>query len=125
MRRFGVFILLLALAVGARPAASQGRTITGHVFDAVTSAPLGRAQITLKGTETGTLSKDDGSYTLAAPAGDVTLVVHLIGYKRREVTATAPEEAVNIQLERDVLQLEAVVITGQATGQERRNRLPR
>ena len=121
MWRFGAFIALLGLGVGAPPAASQGRTITGHVFDAVSSAPLGRAQITLKGTETGTLSKDDGSYALAAPVGDVTLVVHLIGYKRREMAATSDQATVNIELERDVLQLEAVVITGQATGQERRN----
>ncbi|HEV2751903.1 MAG TPA: SusC/RagA family TonB-linked outer membrane protein [Gemmatimonadales bacterium] len=121
MRRFALLLALIGLCAVPGLGAAQGRTITGHVFDAVTSAPLSRAQITLKGTETGTLSKDDGSFAVAAPVGDVTLVVHLIGYKRREVVAPAGQENVAIDLERDVLKLEAVIITGQATGQERRN----
>lgn len=121
MRRFGVLIAFLGLWAVPALAAAQGRTITGHVTDAVTSAPLGRAQLSLKGTETGTLSKDDGSFTLTLPTGDATLVAHLIGYRRREVVVPAGQTSVTIELDRDVLRLEAVVVTGQATGQERRN----
>jgi len=121
MRGFRLLIACLGLCGLPGWAAAQGRTITGHVTDAVTSAPLGRAQLSLRGTETGTLSKDDGSFTLTVPAGDVTLVAHLIGYRRREIAVPAGEQSVVIDLERDVLKLEAVVVTGQATGQERRN----
>ncbi len=121
MRRFAVLIAFACLGLLPDRAAAQGRIITGHVTDAVSSAPLGRAQLSLRGTETGTLSKDDGSFAITAPAGDVTLVVHLIGYRRREVAVAAGEQNVTVELERDVLRLEAVVVTGQATGQERRN----
>jgi len=121
MRRLAVLVGFACWCAVPGRAAAQGRIITGHVTDAVTSAPLGRAQLSLKGSETGALSKDDGSFAIPAPAGDVTLVAHLIGYRRREITVAAGQDNVPIELERDVLRLEAVVVTGQATGQERRN----
>src|SRR5690242_21248748 len=121
MRRLAVLVGFACWCVVPGRAAAQGRIITGHVTDAVTSAPLGRAQLSLKGSETGALSKDDGSFAIPVPAGDVTLVAHLIGYRRREITVAAGQDNVPIELERDVLRLEAVVVTGQATGQERRN----
>jgi len=121
MRHVSVLVAFVCLGAVPSRAVAQGRTITGHVTDAVTSAPLGRAQVSLRATETGTLTKDDGSFAITAPAGDVTLVVHLIGYRRREVAVPAGQQAVTIELERDVLKLEAVVDTGLATGQERRN----
>src|SRR5207247_4403626 len=100
MRRvIGATVGLLALCGAPEPVAAQGRVVTGHVIDAVTSAVLPRAQITVKGEQAGAISKDDGSFSIAAPTGDLTLVARLIGYKRREVPVTADRETVNIQLE--------------------------
>src|SRR5438876_12261655 len=120
MRRpLGVVAVLAFGSAGSLPA--QSRVITGHVIDAVNGAPLARAQISVRGTEPGAISKDDGSFTVTAPDGAATLVARRIGYRRREVVVPPDRASVEIALERDVLQLEAVVVTGQATGQERRN----
>src|SRR5207247_8207822 len=62
-----------------------------------------------------------GRYSIAAPAGAVTLVFRRIGYKRREVAVPADQNSADATLEQDVFNLEAVVVTGQATGIERRN----
>jgi len=68
-------------------------------------------------------TRDNGSFVLArVPDQDVTLVFRVIGYKRGELHVGAGESGpVEIGLARDPFKLEEVVVTGQATGQERRN----
>src|SRR5881397_1583459 len=56
-----------------------------------------------------------------SPAGTVTLAFRRIAFKRREVSVPADQSAADVVLEPDVFNLEAVVVTGQATGVERRN----
>ncbi len=65
--------------------------------------------------------KDDGTFTIAVPQREVVLRVGSIGFKRREYTVPASQNSVDAMLERDFFQLEAIVVTGQATGIERRN----
>jgi len=50
------------------------------------------------------------------PNGGVTLSIRSIGFKRREVSIPANENAIPVLLTRDYFQLEAIVVTGQATG---------
>src|SRR3989454_350080 len=59
--------------------------------------------------------------TSVAPAGAATLVFRRIAFKRREVQLPADQNTADATLEPDVFNLEAVVVTGQATGVERRN----
>src|SRR5206468_7930483 len=49
------------------------------------------------------------------------LVFRHIAFKRREVTVAAEQTTADAALEPDVFNLEAVVVTGQATGIEQRN----
>ncbi|WP_348240802.1 hypothetical protein, partial [Salmonella enterica] len=65
--------------------------------------------------------RDDGTFTLAAPTRDVVLTVRSIGFRRKDVSVPASQNSVQIALERDYFQLEAIVVTGQATGVEKRN----
>src|SRR6476620_9335438 len=102
------------------PVQAQTRIVTGTVVDSLTSDRLNSGQVTLQGTTTGTTVKDDGTFTLAVPARDVVLQIRSIGFKRRDVTVRAAESAVQVALERDYFQLEAIVVTGQATGVERK-----
>jgi len=48
-------------------------------------------------------------------------VFRRIAFKRREVSVPAGQNVADAALEADVFNLEAVVVTGQATGVERRN----
>ena len=88
--RSSVFVaLLVLLAVGG--AKAQTRIITGRVADSVTAEPLTSGQVSVQGTTVGTSIKDDGTFTLAIPARDVTLSIRSIGFKRRDVPVPASQ----------------------------------
>jgi TonB-linked SusC/RagA family outer membrane protein len=111
---------LSASAAFAQPPAAT-RSVTGTVVEVGTDAPIGAAQIQVRGTTTGTISRDDGTFSLRVPAGDVTLLVRRIGYPATEVRVTADQATVRIAMRKDALQLDQVVITGQASAVSRRN----
>jgi TonB-linked SusC/RagA family outer membrane protein len=82
MRR--ILTLLLGLLCFNAHLLAQTRTVTGTVTDAA-GAPIPGATIQLKGTNTGTVSKDDGSFSLTVPAGARTLVISAVGQTAQEV----------------------------------------
>lgn len=115
------YSLLLGLALVSAEARAQGRQITGTVIEEGTNAPVPSAQIQVRGTTTGGLSREDGTFTLRVPEGPVTLVVRRLGYPPVEAAVAAGATSVRIVMRRDALQLDQVVISGQATGISRRN----
>src|SRR5207244_12722512 len=72
------------------------------------------------GGPTTVVKSDKGEFSLSAPDGAITLLFRSVGYKRRTVPVAADQNRVDATLEPDVFNLEAVVITGQATGVEKR-----
>lgn len=123
MSRLTRLLLLAApLCLLAAPRAlAQTRIITGHVTGALSSAGVANATVVLSGGATVTHTNDRGEFSIAAPPGPVTLSIAAIGYKRQPVIVTADESNVDVKLETDVFNLEAVVITGQVTGVEQKN----
>ncbi len=111
--------VLLLLAVSS--AAAQTRVVTGTVTDANTGEPIGSALVTVVGTDISTTSRDDGTFSIGVPEGTVRLLVRMIGYRRSEIVVPAQQREVDVSLAQDILRLEEVVVTGQATGVERRN----
>src|SRR5690349_9358314 len=73
---------LIATALFAMPAHGQGTgRISGIVVTEAGQRPIGAAQVVLKGTTSGTISSDDGRFTIAnVPAGRQTIEVRRIGY---------------------------------------------
>ena len=118
--RFGLLLAVFA-AFGVNQAAAQTRVVTGKVTDSLTSEVITSGQVSVVGTTIGGTIKDDGTFTLAVPSRDVTISIRSIGFKRKDVTLPASQSAVQVALERDYFQLEAIVVTGQATGVERKN----
>lgn len=111
------FVCLVTAGVDA-----QTRTLTGTLRDSLSGAPLTVGSVTLRGSALGGNVRANGQFTIAsAPAGPVTLIARSLGYKRREVDVPAGATNVTIGLERDVLRIDQVVITGQATSIERRS----
>lgn len=109
---------LLALV----PAGAQDqRRITGRITAEGTGEPVSSATITVVGTPFGALSNDNGIFAVTLPAGPQTLLVRRIGYKRRTIPVDANQTDVTVALVRDVLQLEAQVITGAATSIAKQN----
>lgn len=117
----GLGLALSLSLLGIAGAAAQTRSVTGHVTEEASGQPVPSAQVIVKGTTIGTMAAEDGSFALSVPAGDVVLQVRRIGYRRIEVPLTASQASVEIEVQKDVLQLEQMVVTGQATGVEKRN----
>jgi TonB-linked SusC/RagA family outer membrane protein len=122
---------LLGVLLVAAPAAAQNRTVTGRVTDAATGQPLIGAEVTLAlgaggvavqgRTGSTTVTSEEGTFTLQVPETNVTLTIRMLGYRRADVAVPAGENTVQVQLETDPLNLDEIVVTGQATGVQRRN----
>ena len=74
---------LAAVLLASTPLLAQTRTVTGRVVEVGTNAPIASAQVQIKGTTTGTLARDDGTFTIIAPVQPITLTVRRIGPRRR------------------------------------------
>ena len=119
MRR--IFLFAAALLVAATPSISQaqGREITGKVTQTESGAPIAEAIVSLVGQPAGVRTDAAGTYRLRVPTGEATILVRAIGYKRQSVKVTGGTQ--DFVLEKDVLQLEGVTVTGQATTVDKRN----
>ncbi len=117
--KIGLFAALL-LAVASQ-AGAQTRIVTGRVTDSLTSELVTSGQVSVVGTTVSTTIKDDGTFTIAGPQRDFTLTIRSIGFKRADVAVPASQNSVTAALGRDFFQLEAIVVTGQASGIERKN----
>lgn len=116
-----VLLTAVLALLGAGQATAQTRIITGRVTDSLTSEVITSGRVTVQGTTIGTTISDDGTFTVAVPQRDVLLSLRSIGFKRRDVAVPVSQNSVQASLDRDFFQLEAIVVTGQATGVERRN----
>lgn len=127
-RALGVALALaVTTALAGRPlqAQEQTRVVTGHVTDATTGRPLVGAEVFVpvasgaaKPTY-GTVTDAQGNFTLRVPASATRLSVRLIGYKAQELPISGGR--LEVALATDVLNLDEVVVTGQATAVSKRN----
>jgi TonB-dependent starch-binding outer membrane protein SusC len=115
VRKISSLLLAIALLVLASTSAEAQRRLTGTVTGTGTNEPVNSAQILVVGTAIGTLTTDQGQFTLNVPSGAVTLRVRRVGYRSKDVPVPADQGEVRITLDKDVLQLEAQVVTGAAT----------
>ncbi|MBY0492529.1 MAG: SusC/RagA family TonB-linked outer membrane protein [Gemmatimonadaceae bacterium] len=114
--------LAAALTLLAPRAHAQGGSINGRVFDAATGQPIQQARVLIDGTQNGTLTGENGRYTLrVTTTGPVTLDVSRIGYEARKVQVTVSAGAPtvsDIALTQAAFSLSAVVTT--VTGAQRK-----
>lgn len=93
------------------------RTVSGTVTDN-SGIPLIGANVTAKGTTTGTITDIDGNYSLSVPDGTTTLVFSYTGYNTREVSL-GESNTVNVELAEGV-ELSEVVVTGLGIKKEKK-----
>ena len=108
------FVVIAILCAGTA-GAQQQRRITGTVAAREGGAPLTSASVTVVGTTNGSYTGTDGKFSVLAPATTVSLRIRRIGYQARTIVVTTSQNDVTVALERDVLQLEAQVVTGTST----------
>ena len=103
-------------------AQDAGGSVSGRITDVATGQPIPQARVILAGTQNGTITAENGRYTLrVARTGPVTLEIFRIGYEARKLTVTimagAPVVA-DVQIKQAAFSLAAVVTT--VTGQQRK-----
>ena len=113
--------LIAALIVPGVVRAQSTREITGRVVQSPSGTPLLDATVGIIGAPGGVRTNANGEYRLTVPNGDVTVLARSIGFKRAELKVPASQATANFTLEKDVLQLEGVTVTGAATTVEKRN----
>ena len=120
--RLSCAVVALALLFAADPVTAQTRTISGIVTDAATGQPLEGARVGVRGTSLGTTTNAAGIFTLGnVPQGNVVVAIRRIGSNFADIPLPAGQSELRVALTRDPLRLNDVVVTGQATGVERRN----
>jgi|JI81BgreenRNA_FD_contig_61_2869626_length_4787_multi_7_in_0_out_0_1 iron complex outermembrane receptor protein len=108
---FSLFLLVIMSS-----SAFAQKTVSGVVTDAGNGDALIGANILVKGTDNGTITDIDGSYSLRAKEGDV-LVFSYAGYADQEVTIGA-SNSYNVSMSAGAL-LDEVVVVGYGTVKKR------
>lgn len=99
-----LFMLLLLFSV-----ATYAQKISGKVSAAKDGAVLPGVSVQVKGTNTGTNTNADGTFTVNA-SSDATLVFSFIGFKNQEIKV-GNQSIINVSLDEDAQSLEEVVVT--------------
>ena len=120
MRKPTLWAIATALFILLPSLANAQRRITGRVT-AEGGEPLLGASVQVVGTALGTYTNERGEYALNTPAGGLSLRFRRLGYKGRIVQVAQDANEMNVTLDRDILQLEEQVITGEATSVARQN----
>ena len=88
--------------------------VTGKVIDASTKSPVPGASVIIKGTNIGTTTQTDGSFSITLPANNKVLVVTSIGYSEQEITVRGNTVQVELVSEAGK-SLNEVIVTGYGT----------
>ena len=103
MRNFLFFVCMVLFATQAN---AQNTNATGKITDE-NGAPIVGASVVERGTKNGTLSSNDGTFTLKTKA-KASLVISSLGYKSAQVAAG---DGLQVKLQSDVNALSEVVVT--------------
>lgn len=95
----------------------QQKGITGTVSDDL--GPVVGATVAIKGTTIGTITDQDGRFTLNNVPDDATIEVSFIGYLKQEIKYTG-QTILDILLQEDSKMLEEVVVTAMGIKKEKR-----
>jgi len=90
--------------------AQGGVNVSGKITDEKGNTMPG-VTVSVKGTSEGVVSDVDGSYTIAAPGKNSTLVFSFLGYATKEV-AVGSQTTINVKLMEDIQQMDEVVVIG-------------
>ena len=111
---------MLLLAMGPTwTATAQIHTISGTVTSTADGLAVPNANIIEVGTQNGTITNADGTYTLAVTNSNTTIVVSFVGFVSQTIEVNG-RSTINVALLEDTQLLEEVVVT--AIGIERSER---
>jgi TonB-dependent starch-binding outer membrane protein SusC len=115
--RSGHYLWILVIAVlnfsihfKALAQEQQTRPVTGTVKDASSGTPLPGVNVSVKGSQTGTITNLSGQFSIPVMPGSV-LVFSFVGYESSEVPADGMN-IIDVNLKESLKQLDEVVVIG-------------
>ncbi len=105
------------LVVISPKALLQLQKVTGSVKDAGTGDPMPGVNVRIEGTNTGTVTNADGTFSLEVPTENSVLIFSFIGYLSERVSIDG-RSVVDIALVGDIQNLEEVVVIGYGVQQK-------
>lgn len=105
-----LFFVLIILLFNTGTVLAQSQTISGKVTDAENQQALPGVTVQVKGTIIGTVTDDQGEFSISAAIGD-TLNFSFIGYKSRQIIVNNAA-TLNIRMSRNYSDLDQVVVVG-------------
>jgi TonB-dependent starch-binding outer membrane protein SusC len=106
VRLVGFLLLMLCISVTSF---GQSQSVRGVISSE--GEPVPGALVIVKGTQRGTVTDIDGSFSIQAAAGE-TLVVSFVGYTTKEVAVVGGQTTYNISLALSTSDLSEVVVVG-------------
>jgi TonB-dependent starch-binding outer membrane protein SusC len=101
-------LLLLMFSIGFT-SFGQSKPVTGKVMSE--QEPVPGALVQIKGTQRGTITDIDGSFSINIESGEI-MVVSFIGYATKEIAVTGGQTNFNISLDLSASDLSEVVVVG-------------
>ena len=89
------------------------RQVTGKIVDAETGEPLPAAHVIIKDTYKGTISNQDGEFSIIVPEFPVILVARFIGFESQEKTLQSNAAPVDFVMKPSVASMGEIVVTGE------------
>ena len=113
-------LTVLFAMVFSATAYAQNRIVSGVVTGADDGLPLPQVSVLLKGTTKGVPTNLDGEYRIEVPEDGSVLVFSFLGYVKQEIKI-GTRSIVNVILEVDVSELEAVEVVSVGYGQVKKD----
>ncbi|MCC5938381.1 MAG: SusC/RagA family TonB-linked outer membrane protein [Lunatimonas sp.] len=94
----------------------QGSTVTvsGEVIDASSKESIPGVNVLIQGSNRGTVTDIDGSYSITLSGPDAVLIFSFVGYLSQQINV-GNQSTLNVELVADQAQLEEVVVVGYGT----------
>ena len=112
---------LLVVPVATTMAAAQSTSIGGTVVHEGTLRPIAGAQVVVEGTGRGTITDAAGRFLVTGLSGaEAQLQVTMLGYRPVSRSVRVGDTAIRVALSETAVELDEIVVTGTAGGQQRR-----
>lgn len=109
MKKLFILSLLWVCSLGA---ALAQQSLKGKIVDSRTDEPIIGAAILIKGTQTGTITDENGSFNLALTSDSKQLEISYLGYQTRIIPVGSLPDSGLIALEPSALELAEVMVVG-------------
>lgn len=107
-------LIIALLLLGLNSVYAQ-QTVTGKIINKTGNVPISGASIKVRGSNVGTQTGDDGSFSLNVPKNNSVLQISVVGFENVEVPVNGRSSLGTLSLNPTASTLNEIVVTGYTT----------